>query len=221
MSKIAFPDVPGYAFHACNHPGEWPSHAIGCVNLPEDRLALWTIRMRHPERRSKLVRELEIALIEDTPAEILSSLNDALCQAFPDGLCIAEICVMVLDWSAHRLIATSAGDFLPVIRTPNDDIVELDRSKNGIPLGMLPSLDYSSQTIEIAATASVIWVSPYTTLIQNTSGRLYGTHDIPDRIRAAPREPALMVEHIVKDIEDFVGSSDQLEDISIMCFQRF
>ena len=69
--------------------------------------------------------DLHLSLIEDAPAEILSSLNDALCQAFPDGSVIAEICVIVLNWSAHTLVTASAGDFLPVLRTPSDHIVSI------------------------------------------------------------------------------------------------
>jgi serine phosphatase RsbU (regulator of sigma subunit) len=143
-------DIPVYAFDACNRGGPRASHAIGCAELSEDTLALWAIRMHDSDGRSKLSNELETALVRQSPALILSSLNDAMCQAHPDTSSLAEICVMVLDTSAHTLRTAAAGDFLPELRTQADDVFQLDRTRNDPPLGLIPSVEYDTKLIEFA-----------------------------------------------------------------------
>ena len=127
---------------------------------------------------------------------------------------------MVLDRASYTLEITAAGDFLPELRMPDNEIDQLDRSKAGVPLGIVPAYDYSTEHVELRPGTSVFWISGYTTQIMNSSGELYGFYGIPDKLKAAPREPNLAVEWVASDIKQFIGNSEQNEDICMICFQR-
>jgi serine phosphatase RsbU (regulator of sigma subunit) len=178
------------------------------------------MKMSSTDSCAKLVNKLHTALSTDAPNATLKTLNDGLCEASPDGSRCAEVGIMVLNGSDHTLKATAAGDFLPELRTPNDDVVQLDRSKIGVPLGTIPSADYVTQGVELPPKTSVIWVSPYTTQIQNPSGEPYGLNRVRSQFKLARAEPVSIVESIADDITQFIENRGQIEDICIMCFQR-
>jgi serine phosphatase RsbU (regulator of sigma subunit) len=220
MWKTAPPNLRDYVFHGCNRAGRRPSHEIGCIKLSEDILALWAIRTNSPDGRSKLIDELHQALSTAAPDAVLKALNDGLCEAHPPASHSAEVSVMVLNRSNHTLAITAAGDFLPHLRTPDDNNGQLDHSKTGVPLGLIPSMEYTTQLIELVPTTTVIWVSPYTTQNLNASGEMYNRYRILDQLKALPPEPTLMIDWITNDIETFIGNRDQCEDICVVCFQR-
>lgn len=213
------PMLPGYVFDACNRAGRRPEHEIGCVQLSGNIVALWALRMSS-DGRSQLIAELNSALSDSTPNAALASLNDSLCQAYPDATNAVELGVMLLNRSDHTLAVTAAGDFFAVLRTTDKNIISLDRSMAGLPLGMIRSMEYRTQFVNLAPMDSVVWISPYTMQIMSATGNLYGQVGRRDKLQSAPLQLQTALECITNDIENFIGDYDRTEDICIMCFQR-
>ena len=214
------PRLPGYVFHAINRAGRQPSHEFGCIQLSKNVLALWATRMYSMEVRAKFVKQLNKALSTNAPDVALKKLNGELCGAFPNGSHCAEIVVMVISRSDDTVAITSAGEFLPELRMPDNSIAQLDRSKTGIPLGIAPAAEYATQFVELVPKTSVIWVSPYTTQVGNSDNLPNGLDRFRNQSALALNGPAPIIEAIESDISKFIGNREQIDDVCILCFQR-
>jgi serine phosphatase RsbU (regulator of sigma subunit) len=215
------PQLPGFEYAGCNQGCTRPTHELGARRIADRTLALWMMHSPDANLRAAVRQHLEQRLDTDDPAIILNDLNHAACGLQVPGRCDAvEIGLMIVRAFDHTLAVAAAGDFFPVLRTREGGILEFDRQKAGVPLGVLAGAEYEAQAVEFELNLDAFCVAPYTKQIMNPSGALYTRTRLHEQFAMAPEIPAAVVQFISEDIRQFIGSCRKSEDICMVCIRR-
>lgn len=217
--KKSLPTLPGFEIAACRITGPNPSHEMGWSRISEHRLALWIMRASSKICRQQVNERLQRELPKQSPKTLLASLNEELCRDYPDASGCTEICVMLVDTEGYTLTSVKAGDFGPVVRTVDNQVLTENDFDDNLCLGIVPSVEYVSNTDTLKPETSLVWISPYTSQIQNSSGELYGKQRVRDQIQQAPADAQSIAESLTKDIKQFIGDREQSEDICMICLR--
>lgn len=211
--------LPGYDFHSCFRPGSMPSHKVGVHQISPTTFAIWVLRTSR-EDHNALAAQITGALEVNEPATALRTFNEELCdegQGTPRSI---ELGALLLDTQSHLVTISAAGCFMPVLRTPEDTIVEFRASNNAPPLGLIPDAEFPSEQIQLCENSSVIWVSPYTRQSVSRSSEIYDVARGFSALTSPPREPQAIVHSVENDVTDFSSGRSSSEDICVFCFQR-
>ncbi len=150
------------------------------------------------------------------PGAVLRRANDLLCAEMPPNMFVTCL-YAVLDPATGHMRFANAGHNLPCIRTAAGDVVE--PRATGMPLGLLPGLEYEEQEVTIAPGSTALLYSDGVVEAHDPDRELYGF----PRIRALVGRTAgdEVVQAVLDDLEAFTGpGSEQEDDITLVSISR-
>ena len=152
-----------------------------------------------------------------SPAQMLWLLNRHLFQSTqPEKY--ATLFLGFYDDIKHRLTYSNAGHLPPIVLSRDGSIRRLETG--GTVVGLFPDRDYEEETVELYPGDIFIAFSDGMTEPENEFGEFGETRLI--EVIAAHRDLPLsrITEHAVAAIQDWIGSTEQPDDITLVLARR-
>jgi serine phosphatase RsbU (regulator of sigma subunit) len=157
-----------------------------------------------------------VAQASDSPGDALRRVNDPLATDIPSNMFVTCF-YAILDPKSGSLTFANAGHDLPYLH--RDGGVEEFRAR-GMPLGLMPNMDYEEKEIILQSGESALFYSDGLVEAHNPRGEMFGF----------PRLRALVAEHgeerslgnfLLEELYSFVEEGwEQEDDITILTIQR-
>lgn len=216
------PQIPGYElagfYRAAHHIG---GDYIDYIELDDGRLAivlgdvvgkgvpaaLMMVRLA-TETRASLERC-------KTPCEVATRLN----QRFADDF--VTMIVLTIDPNSGKAQLCNAGHEPPMLRRVDGTVDAVGFAESGYPLGVAEDSCYRETEIEFAAGDKLIFFSDGFPDAENAaSGDRFGIDRIAEQLKLFDGSPENFITTLVEQIDDFVGSTHQFDDMCMICLRR-
>jgi len=151
-----------------------------------------------------------------SPAKVLERANEILLPEMPARMFVTCL-YMILEPQTGRVVYANAGHNLPYVRTA-DGVIELRAT--GMPLGLLPGMDYPEHEAVLAPGESVLLYSDGLVEAHDTAGDMFGFPRLRE-LMAVERPGSELLDHLLDELHGFVGRGwDQEDDITLVALQR-
>lgn len=151
-----------------------------------------------------------------TPAEIVSALNDALAESNESNM-FCTFFIGILDLASGHLQYCNAGHNAPVLLSPSGE-AKFMKVETNLPLGLFGEFPYMGQECTIEKGTSIFLYTDGVTEAENAEKVLYSDERLLRQLDVLKKDnPHTMVEGVLADIERHVAGADQSDDITIMC----
>ena len=163
------------------------------------------------------VAALEAQVAPASPAQMLWLLNRHLFQSTqPEKY--ATLFLGFYDDVNQRLTYSNAGHLPPIVLARDGSVRRLE--KGGTVVGLFPDRDYEEETVELYPGDIFIAFSDGITEPENEFGE-FGEERLIETIAAYRHLPlARITEHAISAIQDWIGSTEQPDDITLVLARR-
>jgi sigma-B regulation protein RsbU (phosphoserine phosphatase) len=147
-----------------------------------------------------------------SPAEVLTHLNDILCEDFPEGSFVTMI-YGTLDTRRGTLTLSNAGHPWPLVTTPNRvDCLEIP---DGLPLSIRSS-SFGERVIDLAVGNSVLLYSDGILEGSNPGGEEFGL----ERLRQSFAAKSVTTDHLIATVQTFASPNPLTDDATVLIVAR-
>src|ERR1035437_1855380 len=151
-----------------------------------------------------------------SPAAVLERANEILLPEMPARMFVTCL-YMVLEPETGKVVYANAGHNLPYVRTANG-VIELRAT--GMPLGLLPGMDYPEHEAVLAPGESVLLYSDGLVEAHDRDGAMFGFPRLRE-LMAAEHTGKDLLDHLLRELHGFVGKGwEQEDDITLVALQR-
>jgi len=148
-------------------------------------------------------------------SELVGKMNQYACTNSQDGRRFTTAFVAEYDPQARTLAYVNAGHNPPIVRRASGGMERLE--VGGIPLGILDAPGYSSATVTLQPGDWVVMFSDGVVEAENARSEEYGEDRLTYNIHmGATQSPAMLLQRIMGDVDNFVGTAPQHDDITCM-----
>jgi serine phosphatase RsbU (regulator of sigma subunit)/anti-sigma regulatory factor (Ser/Thr protein kinase) len=150
------------------------------------------------------------------PGEVLARTNEALVDEIPPAMFVT--CLYgILSPESGELVYANAGHNLPYVRTPTG-VAELRAT--GMPLGLLPGMNYEVCRAQIGAGETVLLSSDGIAESHNHQGEMFGLPRLVELIGDHPGG-ADLISTILEELDRFRGTAgEQEDDVTMVTIRR-
>jgi serine phosphatase RsbU (regulator of sigma subunit)/anti-sigma regulatory factor (Ser/Thr protein kinase) len=151
-----------------------------------------------------------------SPAAVLERANEILLPEMPARMFVTCL-YMILEPETGKVVYANAGHNLPYVRTANG-VIELRAT--GMPLGLLPGMDYPEHEAVLAPGESVLLYSDGLVEAHDRAGDMFGFPRLRE-LMATELPSTELLDHLLDELHGFVGKGwDQEDDITLVALQR-
>jgi serine phosphatase RsbU (regulator of sigma subunit)/anti-sigma regulatory factor (Ser/Thr protein kinase) len=150
------------------------------------------------------------------PGAVLQRVNETLCSEIPPNMFVT--CLYgVLDPATGLLRYANAGHNLPIVHRAG---VVSELRATGMPLGLMPGMDYDEKEATLAPGSSVLLYSDGLTEAHDPGREMFGTPRVRERLTAG-RVPEDLIADLVDQLDRFTGAeAEQEDDITLVALER-
>jgi len=150
-----------------------------------------------------------------SPAEILSYVNNQLCEGNEAELFVTAW-IGILDLETGVVKAANAGHEFPAIRDGNGHF-ELLKDKHGFVLAGMENMKYTDYEFTLEEGGGFYVYTDGVPEATNASNELFGTDRMLEALNRHPGEPPTkFLADVTADVQEFVGSAPQFDDITMV-----
>ena len=158
------------------------------------------------------------AMLGQSPAEILTKTNEAICAKNPEDMFVT-VWVGILELSTGRLTAANAGHEYPALRQRDGRFV-LYKDPHGLVVGGMEGTRYREYSLDLEPGDKIFVYTDGVPEATDADNRLFGA----DRMLAAlNRQPGAAPEQILKNVREavdgFVRDAEQFDDLTMLCLE--
>jgi serine phosphatase RsbU (regulator of sigma subunit)/anti-sigma regulatory factor (Ser/Thr protein kinase) len=151
-----------------------------------------------------------------SPAAVLARANEILLPEMPARMFVTCL-YMILEPETGKVVYANAGHNLPYVRTASG-VIELRAT--GMPLGLLPGMDYPEHEAILAPGESVLLYSDGLVEAHDRTGEMFGFPRLRE-LMATELPGSELLDHLLDELHGFVGKGwDQEDDITLVALQR-
>jgi serine phosphatase RsbU (regulator of sigma subunit)/predicted ester cyclase len=151
-----------------------------------------------------------------SPGEVLTRINEAVLTRIPPNMFVTCF-YAILDPKSGLLSYANAGHDLPYVRHGSD--AEELRAR-GMPLGLMPGMNYEEKEIILQAGESVLFYSDGLVEAHDPQGEMFGFPRLRDLV-AEHGEKRSLGEFLLEELYSFVGEDwEQEDDITLLTLRR-
>jgi serine phosphatase RsbU (regulator of sigma subunit)/anti-sigma regulatory factor (Ser/Thr protein kinase) len=150
------------------------------------------------------------------PGTVLARVNENLCPDIPENMFVT--CFYgVLDPASGHLRYANAGHNLPLVRTGGE---ASELRATGMPLGLLPGMEYEERETTLREGASVLLYSDGLVEAHDDEREMFGTPRVSELI-ARGGEPSAVIGGLLEALDTFTGQErEQEDDITLVVVRR-
>lgn len=163
------------------------------------------------------VAAFESRVAPPSPAQMLWLLNRHLFQSTqPEKY--ATLFLGFYDDEKHRLTYANAGHLPPIVLAADGAVRRLETG--GTVVGLFPDCDYAEETVELYPGDIFIAFSDGITEPENEFGE-FGEDRLIETVGANRHQPLERItEHVISAVQDWIGSTEQPDDITVVLARR-
>jgi phosphoserine phosphatase RsbU/P len=163
------------------------------------------------------VAAFEARVAPPSPAQMLWLLNRHLFQSTqPEKY--ATLFLGFYDDDKHRLTYANAGHLPPIVLGADGTVRRLETG--GTVVGLFPDCDYAEATVELYPGDIFIAFSDGITEPENEFGE-FGEDRLIETVAAHRQQPLdRITEHVISAVQDWIGSTEQPDDITVVLARR-
>jgi phosphoserine phosphatase RsbU/P len=163
------------------------------------------------------VSAFEARMAPPSPAQMLWLLNRHLFQSTqPEKY--ATLFLGFYDDERHRLTYANAGHLPPIVLAADGAVRRLE--SGGTVVGLFPDCDYAEETVELYPGDIFIAFSDGITEPENEFGE-FGEDRLIETVAANRHLPLERItEHVISAVQDWIGSTEQPDDITVVLARR-
>jgi hypothetical protein len=148
-------------------------------------------------------------------AELVGRMNQYACTNSQEGRRFTTALVAEFDPQTRTLTYVNAGHNPPILRRVSGAMERLECG--GIPLGILEGSQYSSATVSLQPGDWVAMFSDGVVEAENARKEEYGEDRLTYNLQTgATQLPSVLLQRIMSDIDNFVGTAPQHDDVTCM-----
>jgi phosphoserine phosphatase RsbU/P len=160
---------------------------------------------------------VEARVAPPSPSQMLWLLNRHLFQSTqPEKY--ATLFLGFYDDEKHRLTYANAGHLPPIVLGADGSVRRLETG--GTVVGLFPDRDYQEETVELYPGDIFVAFSDGITEPENEFGE-FGEDRLIETIAAYRQQPLERItEHTISAVQDWIGSTEQPDDITLVLARR-
>ena len=153
---------------------------------------------------------------EQMPDRIVSHMNKSLSE--DNKICMfVTLFVGILDLTTGELRYCNAGHEAPFIIGKEPRQLPVNRT---FPVGAVRKATYQTQTAVIEPQSTILLYTDGVTEAMNAENQMFGSDRITDNltqaIQTGQQAPKTVIEGLIQSIHDFVGDTEQSDDITLL-----
>jgi phosphoserine phosphatase RsbU/P len=194
------------------------------VELPDGRTAVIVADVAGKGISAALVMarvsaEVKFCLATEPRAgQAMSRLNDRLCQLQIDRF--VTMVTLVLDPRTHQVTIVNAGHMPPIWRHADGTVDEPGRDISSMALGIVPGIEYREAVIALGPGESLTMYTDGVTDATDANGKDFQARRILEHVKNARGSAQDLGRAIISDLQQFIGSHPQTDDICLVCVAR-
>jgi sigma-B regulation protein RsbU (phosphoserine phosphatase) len=147
--------------------------------------------------------------------QLVANMNKYACSNSQGGLRFTTAFLAEYDPATRTLCYINAGHNNPILRRANGQIERLD--VGGLPVGILAEAQYESASVTLAPGDWLIIFTDGLVEAENARQEEYGETRLLGAIAAAAAvTPAEMLNRLMAELDSFVGSTPQHDDVTCL-----
>ncbi len=153
------------------------------------------------------------------PNEILSTVNQRICQVNRRSKMFVTVWIGILDLRSGVMTCSNAGHEFPVIRG-DDGVFSVFRDPHGFVVGGLARSRYTSYEIQLHPGDVLLVYTDGLPEATDTQSQRYGLDRLTNLLNSLDNpDPDTVLSRISADVESFVGSAEQYDDLTMLCLR--
>ena len=155
------------------------------------------------------------ALMGGSPAEILYSVNNMLCDGNEAGLFVT-VWLAIIELSTGKGIATNAGHEHPVIRRKNGEF-ELVLYKHSPAVAVMENMKFKEHSFELHSGDTLFVYTDGVPEATNAKNELFGAQRMLGALNRIPDAPPRELLHEVRSsLDEFVNGAPRFDDLTML-----
>jgi serine phosphatase RsbU (regulator of sigma subunit) len=220
------PDRPGYEVAAYYQPArEVGGDFYDFLDLDDGRLGLVVGDVTDKGVPAALVMATTRTMLRasaqryNSPGAVLKRVNDVIVTDIPPNMFITCL-YAILDTETGRLQYANAGHDLPYRRSSSAGGAEELRA-TGMPLGLLPGMNYEEKEIVLERGDSVLFYSDGLVEAHDPEREMFGFPRLQGLVGAHRSGGQEMVNFLLSELSRFTGADwEQEDDITLVTLER-
>jgi sigma-B regulation protein RsbU (phosphoserine phosphatase) len=151
-----------------------------------------------------------LAESESEPMHIVSRMNDMMTRDSSITIFVTFF-AGVLDLNTGHLRYCNAGHKAPLV---NGDPLPVDKN---LPIGAIPGWEYTTQEADLAPGNTLFLYTDGLDEAENAQRQMFGKKRILEVIQNTSQEPRTLIERMTQAVADFVGDTEQSDDLTMLC----
>ena len=149
--------------------------------------------------------------------DVFTEVNDILCESNSEDLFITAF-EGVLDLITGEFRFVNAGHEPPFIRRAEDGRFELYKIRPGFMLAGMEGMRYKGDCFTLSPGDKIFLYTDGVTEATDTADQLFGMERLSESLnKVADAQPEEILPALKADIDAFVGSAPQFDDITMLC----
>jgi serine phosphatase RsbU (regulator of sigma subunit) len=222
----SLPDLPGYDVAAYYQPArEVGGDFYDFLDLEDGRFGLVVGDVTDKGVPAALVMATTRTLLRasaqrlDSPGEVLRRVNEVIVQDIPPNMFITCL-YAILDSETGLLTYANAGHDLPYRRKASAGGAEELRA-TGMPLGLLPGMEYEEKEIVLERGDSVLFYSDGLVEAHDPQREMFGFPRLQGLVAGHRTGGEAMVNFLLSELSRFTGEAwEQEDDITLVTLER-
>ena len=158
------------------------------------------------------------AMMGGSPAEILNYVNQQLCEG-NEAEMFVTVWLAIVELSTGKGMAANAGHEHPTLRH-RDGSYELVIYRHSLAVATFEGLRFKEHSFELKPGDSLFVYTDGVTEATDAENRLFGTEGMLEALNREPNaDPKTLLGNVKTEIDAFVGSAPQFDDITMLCMQ--
>ena len=156
----------------------------------------------------------------DTPGEVLKRVNDVLVQEIPPNMFVTCL-YAILERESGRLVYANAGHDLPYRRRAGRSEGAEELRARGMPLGLMPGMDYEEKEILLEKGESVLFYSDGLVEAHDAHREMFGFPRLQGLVGTHRSGGSSLVSFLLSELTRFTGEDwEQEDDITLVTLER-
>ena len=157
------------------------------------------------------------AMLGRGAGEILTKTNEALCSNNRMEMFVT-VWLGILEISTGKLTAANAGHEYPAIMRKGK--FELLKDKHGLVIGGMAGIEYKEYELMLKPGDKLFLYTDGVAEATRKDNTLFGTGRMIDALNINPdADPQELLTNVRNAVDEFVGESEQFDDLTMMCFE--
>ena len=157
------------------------------------------------------------AMLGKSPAEILSSANEAICSNNKMEMFVT-VWIGIMEISTGRIIAANAGHEYPAVYRKDGDF-ELYKDRHGFVVGGMPGIRYREYELVLKPGDRLFLYTDGVPEATDAGGELFGTERMIDALNRGGSKPEEILKEVRRNVDAFVGDAEQFDDLTMLCLE--